>query len=220
LPRPVTLLSQGDVVPPFDVYCPLMSLPLACGTTQVTIPADVPYLFANPDAAAHWREHLADRQGLRVGLCWAGDPRPDQPDSHALDRRRSLPLAAFTPLASIPGVAFVSLQKGPPAAQAASPPPGLALHDWTEGLEDFADTAALVAALDLVITADTSVAHLAGALGKPVWILNRFDACWRWLMGRTDSPWYPTARLFRQPTPGDWDSVIAAVATALRELVA
>lgn len=220
LPCPVTLLSQDDIVPPFDVYCPLMSLPLACGTTQATIPADVPYLFAEPDAAARWRDRLADLPGLRIGLCWAGDPRPDQPEANAVDRRRSLPLRAFAPLASVRGVTFVSLQKGTPAAQATAPPPGLSLHDWTGALEDFADTAALIAGLDLVITADTSVAHLAGALGRPVWVLNRFDACWRWLMDRADSPWYPTARLFHQPRPGDWASVTSDVASALRDLVA
>lgn len=220
LPRAVTLLHQGDVLPAIDLHCPLMSLPLAVGTTLETIPAAVPYLSAEPEAVAAWRRRLAPLPGWRVGLCWAGDPRPHLPGAHAVDRRRSLSLAAFAPLASVPGVTFVSLQKGPPAAQAVAPPPGLTLHDWTGELEDFADTAALVAALDLVITADTSVAHLAGALGKKVWILNRFDACWRWLMERTDSPWYPTARLFTQTVPGDWDSVIAAVTQALSDLLA
>jgi len=220
LPRAVTLLRQGDVLPAFDLHCPLMSLPLAVGTTLGTIPRTVPYLSVEPGAVEAWRCRLVDLPGWRVGLCWAGDPRPLQPGAHAVDRRRSLSLAAFAPLASVSDVAFVSLQKGPPAAQAASPPPGLVLHDWTGELDDFADTAALVAALDLVITADTSVAHLAGALGKPVWILNRFDACWRWLMDRTDTPWYPTARLFGQPVPGDWQTVLTQVAAALRGLVA
>jgi hypothetical protein len=128
-------------------------------------------------------------------------------------------LAHYAPLAAITGASFVSLQKGDPAVQAATPPEGMSLRDWTDGLHDFADTAALIEALDLVITVDTSVAHLAGALGKPVWILNRFDACWRWLTKRDDSPWYPSARLWRQPDPGDWDSVIADVAAALRGLV-
>jgi cytochrome P450 len=111
------------------------------------------------------------------------------------------------------------LQKGEPAVQAAAPPPGLSLHDWTNELTDFADTAALIEALDLVITVDTAVAHVAGALGKPVWILSRFDACWRWLTERDDSPWYPSARLWRQPEPGDWSGVVAKVAAALRDLV-
>ena len=165
-----------------------------------------------------WRGRLAAVAGLRVGLCWAGNPRRDTPAAHAIDRRRSIALAQFAPLAWVTGAIFVSLQKGAAAAQAAAPPGGLSMHDWTDELADFADTAALIAALDLVITVDTAVAHLAGALGKPVWILNRFDACWRWLADRDDSPWYPSARLWRQPRPGDWDSVIADVARALHDL--
>ncbi len=120
-------------------------------------------------------------------------------------------------LAGVPGLTFISLQKGPPAEQAASPPPGMVLHDWTDGLADFADTAALVQALDLVITVDTAVAHLAGALACPVWLLNRHDRCWRWLWDRDDTPWYPTMRLFNQPAPGDWAAVLAAVVAALQE---
>jgi ADP-heptose:LPS heptosyltransferase len=121
----------------------------------------------------------------------------------------------LAPLAAASGVQFISLQIGEPAAEAREPPDGLRLVDWTAELGDFADTAALVAGLDLVISVDTSVAHLAGALGRPVWILSRFDGCWRWLEDRDDSPWYPTARLFRQPDPGAWDPVIASVAEAL-----
>jgi tetratricopeptide (TPR) repeat protein len=220
LPRAVTLVSLGDTVPSFDLQCPLLSLPLACGTTLDTIPAPVPYLHAEPAAVAPWRQRLAALPGKRVGLCWAGDPRPHQPDATAIDRRRSIPLAAFAPLGGVPGISLVSLQKGAASVQARMTPPAMSLHDWTDALDDFADTAALVAALDLVITADTAVAHLAGALGKPVWILNRYEACWRWLMERTDSPWYPSARLFHQAEPGDWDSVIADVVAALRAFVA
>ena len=209
------VLGETAPLPPFDLHCPLMSLPLACGTLVETIPAAVPYLRADPTATARWRERLQPLQGLRVGLVWSGNPRPDEPGANAVDRRRSTGLARLAPLAAIPGVSFVSLQKGAAAAQAASPPAGMALHDWTAELTDFADTAALVAALDLVISVDTSVVHLAGALARPVWVLNRFAMCWRWLRGRTGSPWYPTARLFRQPAPGDWDSVIAQVAAAL-----
>ena len=139
-----------------------------------------------------------------------------------MDRRRSLRLSQFAPLAEVPGVVFVSLQKGEPAAQAKTPPPGMRLIDWTTELKDFADTAALAECLDLVISVDTAVAHLAGALGKPVWVLNRFDTCWRWLVGREDSPWYPTMRLFRQPRFLDWGArdprgVAVALSRAVEE---
>ena len=147
-------------------------------------------------------------------MTWAGDPRPHDRGAHRIDRRRSLPLDHFAPLGAIPGVSFISLQKGPAAAQ--SPPPGLSLTDWSDELVDFADTAALIAGLDLVITVDTSIAHLAGALGKPVWVLSRYDGCWRWLQNRDDSPWYPTLRLFRQTKPGTWAEVIATLATTLK----
>ena len=218
LPGVRVVVAQGDVLPAFDLQCPLLSLPLAFGTTVKTIPGTVPYLKAEPKAVAVWRRKLKPLEGRRVGLVWAGRARANSASLHAVDRRRSMKLADFAPLAEVPGVAFVSLQKGPDVEQVRPTPAGMVLHDWTEELEDFADTAALVAALDLVITVDTSVAHLAGALGKPVWVLNRFDACWRWLDGRADSPWYPSARLFRQRVAGDWGTVVAEVAAALREL--
>ena len=219
LPRAPTLLAQGNPLPDFDLHCPLLSLPLACGTTVETIPPRVPYLAVPPALSGPWHERLAALPGLRVGICWAGDPRHHLPGANAVDRRRSTALAAWAPLAAIRGISLVSLQKGPAAEQIAQPPDGMVLHDWTMDLDDFADTAAVIAALDLVITVDTATAHLAGALAKPVWILNRYDQCWRWLTGRTTSPWYPTATLFRQPAPGDWPPVFAAVADALREVL-
>jgi hypothetical protein len=180
-----------------------------------TIPAEIPYLAAPEDQVAAWRARRGARPGIWVGLVWAGAARPDQPQANQIDRRRSLHLDQLAPLAHIPGVTFVSLQKGPAAAQLAAPPPGLAIEDWSAELDDFTDTAALIAALDLVIAVDTAVAHLAGALGKPVWLLNRFDSCWRWLVGRDDSPWYPTLRQFRQTQPGDWTDVVARLRLAL-----
>jgi hypothetical protein len=150
---------------------------------------------------------------------WAGEPRKRFSDLAAVDKRRSITLAAMAPLGGVAGVSFVSLQKGGPASQAGDPPPGMALADFTAELDDFADTAALIAGLDLVISVDTSVAHLAGALGKPVWLLNRYDTCWRWLLRRDDSPWYPTLRQFRQTAPGDWETPILAAADALRGLL-
>lgn len=215
----VTVVAEGQELPHFDLHCPFMSLPLAFGTRLDTIPADVPYLAARKDQVEAWRRRLAQLRGLRIGLVWAGAPRQAQPASNATDRRRSIALARYARLAAIPGLSFVSLQKGDAAAQTLAPPAGLQIHDWTDGLDDFSDTAALIAALDLVISVDTAVVHLAGALGKPVWMLNRFDTCWRWLLGRNDSPWYPTLRQFRQPAPGDWDLVLEAVARALAGLV-
>src|SRR5262249_34097712 len=182
-----------------------------------TIPGSTPYLAADPALAADWRRRLGGLAGLRVGLVWAGGRRQD-PNLLTVDRRRSIALDRLAPLGAVPGVSFVSLQKGLPWT--ANPPPGLALLDFSADLQDFAATAALVDGLDLVISVDTAVVHLAGALGKPVWLMNRFDTCWRWLLGRDDSPWYPQLRQFRQPAPGDWDSVIGAVADSLRRLAA
>jgi hypothetical protein len=199
----------------FDVQAALMDLPRAFGTTLETIPAEIPYLAANPTDVAGWAERLAGHSGRKVGLVWAGDTHAGRAAGAAVDRRRSLRLAQFAPLAAVQGVTFVSLQKGEPAAQAADPPHGVSLLDLTSGLRDFSDTAALIENLDLVIAVDTAVAHLAGALGKPVWILSRHEGDWRWLNGREDSPWYPTARLFHQRAAGAWDEVIGRVATAL-----
>jgi Flp pilus assembly protein TadD len=207
--------GQGEALPDFDYHCPLMSLPLVFDTRVESIPAAVQYLRADPGKAAEWRRRLAALPGLWVGLVWAGGPRQDDPVEQAIDERRSMTLDHFAALADVAGAAFVSLQKGEPAGQTRAPPPRLAVHDWTGELADFEDTAALVEALDLVISVDTAVAHLAGALGKPVWLLNRFDSCWRWLLQREDSPWYPSLRQFRQPRPGDWESVVARVRSEL-----
>jgi hypothetical protein len=207
-----------------------MSLPLAFGTRVETIPAAVPYLRADAFKVARWRERLeresdladagesAKRGLLKAGLVWAGGERANQPKLRSVNERRSMRLDQFAPLATVRGVVFVSLQKGPPAAQAKTPPTGMRLLDWTDELNDFADTAALVECLDLIISVDTSVAHLAGAMGKPVWMLNRFDTCWRWLTEREDSPWYPTMRVFRQPRFMEWEPVVASVRTELELL--
>jgi hypothetical protein len=209
------VLGRGEELPAFDVHCPIMSLPLAFRTEMPTIPAATPYLAARPERTALWAERLAQREGLKVGLVWAGAGHTYPRHAVVMDRKRSMHLSQFAPLATAPGVVFVSLQKDDAAGQALLPPVGLEILDWTSELEDFADTADLIAALDLVISVDTAVAHLAGALGKPVWLLNRFDSCWRWLQDREDSPWYPAHRIFRQPKHGDWESVIARVAAEL-----
>jgi hypothetical protein len=194
----------------------MLSLPLAMGTTLETVPSAPAYLHADAAQAAGWRARLAalgDR-GPRIGLAWAGNPRPHVPLLTAIDRRRSIAPDRLAPLLDVPGLHFVSLQKDGPAA-----PAGFGLTDVMAKMTDFADTAGLVANLDLVIAVDTAVVHLAAALGRPVWVLDRFDTCWRWLRGRRDSPWYPTLRLYRQPQPGDWAAVLAEVADDLRGLV-
>lgn len=216
LPGVTEILTLGDPLPDFDVQCPMMSLPLAFGTTLDTIPVAVPYLSAAPDRVAVWRDRLSGLEGRRIGLVWGGSSRFGNASLVSTDQRRSVPLTALAPLAAVPGCVFVSLQLGPPAAQASAPPAGMVLHDHSAHLTDFAETAALIENLDLVIGVDTSTPHLAAAMGKPVWLLNRFDTCWRWLLDREDTPWYPTMRIFRQPRSGDWASVARAVADALR----
>lgn len=219
LPGETQIIAQGDQLPPYDLHCSLMSLPHACATTLDTIPAQTPYLLPYRADAARWRDRLAGIAGLRVGLCWAGGKRPWNPKQTVVDARRSMSLATLAPLGKVSGVSFVSLQMGPPATQSAHPPPGMTLYDFRNEISDFADTAALIDGLDLVISVDTAVAHLAGALDKPVWLLNRFDTCWRWLQDRDDSPWYPSLRQFRQPSPGRWEDAVLRVRNALQHLV-
>ena len=193
--------TAGESLPPFDLHCPLPSLPWALGLALPDIPS-APYLHPDPADEEVWQKRVDGLAGLRVGLCWAGNP------GYAADARRSIPAERLAALADVPGITLVSLQVG-------TPPPDVPLHDWSADLTDLADTAALIAALDLVISVDTAVAHLAGALGRPVWLLNRFDTCWRWMLGRDDSPWYPTLRIIRQERPGDWDGVLARVRDGL-----
>jgi tetratricopeptide (TPR) repeat protein len=201
------VVARGDALPRFDAHCPMLSLPYVFGTTVDTIPANVPYLEA-PERVL-WKSRVGGLPGLRVGICWAGSA------GYQYDRWRSLGAGELTELADTPGVSLVSLRK-----EAAGPvPPKLRLHDWSAELGDFAETAALIAELDLVISVDTAVAHLAGALGKPIWLLNRFDADWRWMLGGELSPWYPGLRQFRQPARGEWGSVIRQVRAALNALV-
>lgn len=207
-------LDWNEPLPPFDVHCPLMSLPLTFGTTLQSIPRSVPYVYPDAAMVEGWRKDLArDTNRFKVGLVWAGNP------AHHNDLNRSLPLASLAPLAQVSGVSFYSLQKGAAGQQAKDPPPSLRIIDHTSALNDFADTAALISNLDLVIAVDTAVAHLAGALGKPVWTMLPFMPDWRWMLDREDSPWYPTMRLFRQLSIGDWASVIRQVTTALHDLV-
>lgn len=205
------LIAFDEPVPEAQWHCPLLSLPLVFGTTLSSVPSDVPYLHADPAAVAEWRRRLAG-PALKIGLVWAGNP------GHRRDRHRSLPLAALAPLGEIPDVAFYALQKGDAAGEAM--PAGLRVEILAPLLGDFADTAAAIMALDLVISVDTSVAHLAGALAKPVWIMLPHAPDWRWLETRSDSPWYPSAELFRQDSSRRWEPVIADIAAELASLAA
>lgn len=211
------IFVQGDALPAYHLECPLMSLPLALHTRVETLPQRTPYIEVPSDLEARWHERLQGYPGLKVGLVWAGNPKERHDfEQRAADRRRSLALKDFLPVLRVPGATFFSLQKDDAAAQLADLPDDLVCHDFMHEVTDFADTAAFVANLDLVITVDTSVAHLAGALAKPVWVLSRFDGCWRWLLDRDDSPWYPSLRLFRQQTPSDWSHVVQSVAHELK----
>ena len=203
------VLKSDEAYPEFDFYVHLLSLPSVFGTDLTSIPAAVPYLAPDRERGARWRERLAPRSEMRVGLVWAGD------HAHVRDRYRSIALSMLAPLVDVTGVQFYSFQTGVPAEQCANSPFGARLLDLGPELKEFADTAAALDQLDLLISVDTSVAHLAGALGKPVWLLLPSPADSRWMADRDDSPWYPTMRLFRQRTPGGWTDAIAEVKTAL-----
>ena len=212
LPDIAAVVTIGSAMPEFDLYCALMSLPHAFGTTLATIPAAVPYLSASPERIAAWRNRLAAVPVPRIGLTWAGNPQ------HTNDAHRSIALPALLPALADAPVSIVTLQKElrPGDAELLAQHPDIT--QLGDELITFDDTAAAIAALDLVITVDTSIAHLAGALGKPVWILLPFVPDWRWLLDRDDSPWYPTVRLFRQSARGDWTDVIARVGAAIGKL--
>jgi Flp pilus assembly protein TadD len=210
----ITFFDETGFVPAHDVHCPMLSLPHGFRTTLESMPAATRYLAACPAKSAAWRTGLAGiGPGLRVGLVWQGAPLLGVAEFRAMNARRSVPAASLAPLGDVPGVRLVSLQYGEPNGAR----PALPIFDPMAGVGDFDDTAALIDALDLVISVDSAVAHLAGAMGKPVWVLSRFDACWRWLAHRRDSPWYPQLRVYRQQAPGDWNGVIAAVAADLAD---
>lgn len=194
-----------EEVETFDSHCPVSSLPLVFGTMVETIPAPIPYAEADKSRIKDWRKLLADRlppKRKRIGLVWAGRPE------HANDRNRSIPLTQFERVLRLDGLSFVSLQKGEAAGQLEEFSGRDRILDLGPEIGDFADTAAILANLDLLVTVDTSVAHLAGALGVPVLLLLPFSPDWRWLLERTDSPWYPGLKILRQPSPGDWRLVV------------
>jgi hypothetical protein len=216
IPGITEICHRWNDIPGHAAYCRLSSLPGLVGTTLDTIPGQAPYVRAEPDRVAFWAARLAEqspRGARRIGLAWTGRP------THPNDRRRSLRLQQLAPLARAGDITFVSIQKPLPTADL----PWIAhfpgMLDLADQLTNFGETAAVIENLDLVITIDTAVGHLAGALGKPVWVMLPRAADWRWLLDRSDSPWYPTARLFRQHRPGAWDDVVADVAGALASQV-
>ena len=211
---------SGSPLPAYDYWSYLMSLPRFLARSLDAVPAQVPYLRASPAKVSAWRHRLAGDGRLKVGLVWAGDPHKEHPSGYRADRRRSSSLAQLAQLGQVSGVSWYSLQKGTAAAQARTKDAPFRLIDFTDELRDFDDTAALIEALDLVVTVDTAVAHLAGALGRPTWVMLRYDCCWRWLQHRTDSPWYPHIRLYRQRARFDWNSVAGNIARDLLPLAA
>jgi Flp pilus assembly protein TadD len=212
----VRLIAEIDASESFDAQIAVSSLPRTFGTRLETIPAPVPYLSAEPALQAKWAERIGGA-GFKIGVSWQGNPNPEA------DIGRSFPLKALAPVAALPGVRLISLQKGAGIEQLDNLPRGMAVEtlgeDFDAGDDAFVDTAAAMAHLDLIVTCDTSIAHLAGALGRPVWVALKKVAEWRWLQGRSDSPWYPTMRLFRQATRGDWSALCAGMAASLAPLV-
>jgi hypothetical protein len=204
LPGIEKVIPFGASLPAFDFHCPLMSLPPAFETTIETIPSPEGYLYAEAKS-----QSTTNSDSLRVGIAWSGNPR------HKGDANRSMPLEALLPLAGVPGLTLISLQKGAGIEQLASLEERLPVEDAASAHAGMHETAALVATLDLVLSVDTSIAHLAGAMAKPVWIMLPWVADWRWMEQRADSPWYASARLFRQSSAGDWASVVSQIIAAL-----
>jgi type IV pilus biogenesis/stability protein PilW len=215
-PGVARVVSRIDRSVPYEVQASLASLPHILGTEEETTPADVPYLTADQDRVETWRRHLGDT-GFRVGINWQGSP------SYKADWNRSMALRFFEPLAKVPGVRLISLQKKNGLEQLEDLPEGMSVEtlgdDFDEGPDAFIDTAAVMMSLDLIISSDTSIAHLAGALAQPVWTLLPFVPDWRWMLERGDTPWYPTMRLFRQQTHGDWPGVFSRVENALLQRI-
>jgi Glycosyltransferase family 9 (heptosyltransferase) len=203
-------VAFGDSLPEFEWQVPMLSLPRAFKTTRETVPVEIPYLRANPELIEKWRSKLGPAESsLRVGLVWAGTP------THANDRHRSIALSKLAPLAAVPNVRWYSLQFGPSTKQ--ERPAGMELIDLTPDVRDFSDTAAILNELDLLVTVDTSPAHVAGAMGRPVWVMIPFNCDWRWMLEGESTPWYPTMRLFRQDRYGQWDGAIARLAEELHK---
>lgn len=205
------LVMRGRIPPSFDFHCEMMSLPMVMGLKLEDVAGQAPYLSADLDRVAKWKARLADIPGPLVALVWAGRP------SHPNDRNRSMHLSELAPLA-MPGVTYLAIQKGPAADQAMSPPPGMNLISLSDEIMDFEDTAAILQVVDLLISVDSSPVHLAGAMGRPAWVLLPSVPDWRWLLDRDDTPWYPSVRLIRQQSRGDWANVAQQVASRLQDM--
>jgi hypothetical protein len=212
----IVVAEKGDALPSFDYQIPMMSLPAAFATSPETVPNAIPYLHPDVADVERWNAHPAinEAKGLRVGVVWSGNPQHGMAQLRTVDRQRSLDPLLLQPLLNIPNVTLFSLQKD------GRLPRALPLVDLMPGIVDMADTAALIANLDLVISVDTSVAHLAGAMGKPIWLLDRFNHDWRWLAGQEISPWYPTMKIYRQKVLGHWKPVIRKLADDFSKLAA
>jgi hypothetical protein len=208
------VVPENQELPACDLHCPIMTVPGLLGTTVTTIPTNVPYLSAEPAKVEHWRQRLSGLSGVKIGIVWQGNPR------HKLDRHRSFPLTLLEPLARINNVSLVSIQKGAGSEQVPLLRDRFAILDVGADLTDFTDTGAIMRCLDLVVCCDTAVAHLAGALGVRVWVTLATVSDWRWLLGRDDSPWYPTMRLFRQERLGEWRPVFRQIAAAVDKIFA
>lgn len=225
IPEIHSVVNVGEKLPEIDYIVPMISLAGMMTPSMNSIPEFKCEYFLKGDDVEVWAtklEPLFEKcpDSLKVGICWAGMSRTSQPMAAKIDSLRSASLAQFAPLANIPGIAWVSLQKGPPSSQVQKPPTGMTIGDFTEDMYDFYETCCAIENCDLVISVDTAVVHAAAAIGKPTWLLSRWDGCWRWFGDREDSPWYPSLRQFVQPSPHDWDGMIQKVAVELEKLVA
>jgi hypothetical protein len=232
VPKPLECVAQTlnckfklvqNIKEGFDYHCPIMSLPLALKTNIKNIPAPKKYLYADPEKIIGWRKKLGSRKRLRIGVVWQGGTRKNEPRSWGLNKKRNININLLKELLT-KDIEIFSLQKGTDAVKELEnfkkENTDITIHDHTDMLLDFSDTAALIENLDLIITVDTAVAHLAGALGKETWILNRFDTCWRWFSDhRSSSPWYPSVRIFTQKEPGQWEGVVREVGVELKNYI-
>jgi len=213
------VIAIGDTLPEYDFQTPLMSLPLAFKTELYNIPSTIPYINPSIIKRNYWESRLKNSTKKRIGLVWNGGFRPNQPEVWGVNSRRNISLSQISKLNN-PNLDFFCLQKGEPSESELARTQDQYwdksnFFNYIDQLDDFSDTAALIANLDLIISVDTSTAHLAAAMGKPVWLLNRFDSCWRWLIDRNDSPWYPSMRIYRQTTLNDWSNVLDQVSADL-----